>query len=333
MHSIERYGVIALIFLGGTVLAVLMWDRGSDEPAGGKDVLAAGKSTSGPLDVEKKGSAKAEPASRRRPTPRADRGKEDDVVRGQARTSSRPVRRNLEPRTPPAAETKTPAAFTSPGPRPSSTTLAELRGESDAADPLANLLEAEPESTKPVGKRSTTGTPKGKGNGGGKALRRGGAEVYVVKSGDTLSEISLAVLGTSKRWKEIIDANPGLDPKRMVVGARLKMPSGAKVQSGGQSSSGSPDPAKPKAKAKAEGTYVVGSGDSLWKIAQRTLGDGERWKEIAELNPSIDANKLLVGAKLVLPAGAKADAPRKKTSSSGALVAKGESEKKRGRVR
>lgn len=326
MHSIERYGVIALIFLGGTVLAVLMWDRGSDEPTGGKDVLAAGKSTSAPLDVEKKGPAKSGSASRRKPTPRALRGNQDDVVRGQARPSSRPVSRNLEPRTSPA-EAKPSANFTSPGPRPSSTTLAELRGEAGSSDPLASMLGAKPESNKaqkPAEKRSEKGTSNGK------ALGRAGADVYVVKSGDTLSEISLAVLGTSKRWKEIVDANPGLDPQRMVVGARLKMPGGAKVASGDSAPAAR---AKPEAQAQAGESYVVGSGDSLWKIAQRTLGDGERWRDIAKLNPSINPDKLLVGAKLVLPAGAKADAPRTSAPRPGALVAKGDQAKKRGRVR
>ena len=31
-------------------------------------------------------------------------------------------------------------------------------------------------------------------------------------------------------------------------------------------------------------TYTVVSGDTLWKIAQKTLGDGSRWREIYELN-------------------------------------------------
>jgi len=47
---------------------------------------------------------------------------------------------------------------------------------------------------------------------------------YVVKSGDTLDKISTRLLGTSKRWKEILDLNPGLDPKKLKVGQTIKVP-------------------------------------------------------------------------------------------------------------
>ncbi len=49
-------------------------------------------------------------------------------------------------------------------------------------------------------------------------------------------------------------------------------------------------------------TYVIKESDSLWQIAQKQLGNGNRFKEILQLNPSIDADKLEVGTKLKLPA-------------------------------
>ena len=33
MHSIERYGIVALIFLVVTVVAVLLWDSGTKKKA------------------------------------------------------------------------------------------------------------------------------------------------------------------------------------------------------------------------------------------------------------------------------------------------------------
>ena len=50
---------------------------------------------------------------------------------------------------------------------------------------------------------------------------------------------------------------------------------------------------------------TVKSGDNLWKIAARTLGDRDRWQEIRDLNPDIDPDRIRVGQKLMLPASAR----------------------------
>jgi pSer/pThr/pTyr-binding forkhead associated (FHA) protein len=48
--------------------------------------------------------------------------------------------------------------------------------------------------------------------------------VYVVQSGDTLGTIAASQLGDAKRWHEIVEANPALNPDSLSVGAELVLP-------------------------------------------------------------------------------------------------------------
>lgn len=52
-----------------------------------------------------------------------------------------------------------------------------------------------------------------------------------------------------------------------------------------------------------ETTYTVQTGDSLWNIAKKYLGDGSRWTEIAALNAELidDPDLIYAGQVLVLP--------------------------------
>ncbi len=55
----------------------------------------------------------------------------------------------------------------------------------------------------------------------------GGSAAYMVRVGDTLGQIAQRELGSSTRWQEILELNPGLDPRRLAIGTRLAMPAGA----------------------------------------------------------------------------------------------------------
>ncbi len=48
-------------------------------------------------------------------------------------------------------------------------------------------------------------------------------------------------------------------------------------------------------------TYIVQEGDSLWKIAKKTLGSGAKSDLIAKANPNVNPDRIKPGMKLVIP--------------------------------
>lgn len=47
--------------------------------------------------------------------------------------------------------------------------------------------------------------------------------------------------------------------------------------------------------------HVVARGDTIWSIALRYYGDGQRWRDIAAANGNVDPKKLAIGQRLILP--------------------------------
>lgn len=97
---------------------------------------------------------------------------------------------------------------------------------------------------------------------------------YTVKSGDNLWMIGQR-LGIN--YLEIAKANNIQSPYVIRPGQVLAMP-GTKKQ---ESPSNSKDSLESVGSGK---TYTVKSGDTLWAIAQRELGNGSRWTEIKKAN-------------------------------------------------
>lgn len=63
-------------------------------------------------------------------------------------------------------------------------------------------------------------------------------------------------------------------------------------------------PEKPTEPTAPGGTYTVKAGDNLWKIAQKTLGNGNKWTVLYDLNKATvkNPNSIYVGQVLLLPA-------------------------------
>jgi LysM repeat protein len=86
-------------------------------------------------------------------------------------------------------------------------------------------------------------------------------------------------------------------------------------------------PAQPKPAANAapvatQKSVTVHRGDSLWKLAQQTLGHGNHWHELLALNPSIaNPSQIRAGAKLVLPTVAATPVLARSASNGAAATA------------
>jgi 5'-nucleotidase len=51
-----------------------------------------------------------------------------------------------------------------------------------------------------------------------------GQRSYTIKKGDTLYGIAVAHYGDGKQWTRIANANPGIDPSRLMVGKTIIIP-------------------------------------------------------------------------------------------------------------
>ena len=119
-----------------------------------------------------------------------------------------------------------------------------------------------------------------------------------MKKRETLQIIAKRYLGSTGKWRQIQDANPGVDPKKLTIGLKLKIPRNVAQASKGPSSKSSP----PREK-QAPSTYVVKSRDTLEGIAKRFYGKAHKWRKILSANKRViaDPDRLRIGTRLTIP--------------------------------
>ncbi|WP_011582043.1 MULTISPECIES: 5'-nucleotidase C-terminal domain-containing protein [Chelativorans] len=72
------------------------------------------------------------------------------------------------------------------------------------------------------------------------------------------------------------------------------------AESGTETAAAAPDAGAAEAR-EAVTTHVIVSGDTLWNLAEEFYGDPMQWRKLADANPQLRPNRLVVGATLNIP--------------------------------
>jgi nucleoid-associated protein YgaU len=286
MQRIERYGIVAMIFLIVTIAAITFWEEG-DTPRVEEPRLAARAQAT-------------RIAQRRQPVSsdlkRARKARAQAPLAGVERAGARPtVARDLE-RIPSGRASGASATPVEPLIRRTNTGARnERRGAQRSVAPVDASVAKR--ATRPVAEPASR--PQ-------QVAVDPQEKVYLVKAGDTLSEIAQATLGSARRWREIVELNPGVGPTSLRVGGSLRLPEVV-----APISASTPTPARVAhtrvdtllGVPASDRTHIVAPGEVLSVIAQRELGSARRWREIVDFNPGLDPDRLEVGRVLALPGG------------------------------
>lgn len=132
--------------------------------------------------------------------------------------------------------------------------------------------------------------------------------LITVKDGQTLSEIAAKHLGDGNKWPLIMAVNDDVldKPENLRAGMKLRIPAEDEarlVEEANNALARTGEEAEQPAPSAPVKTYTVKEGDSLYRIAAKQLGDGERYKELFEANRTkiSKADDIRVGMTLKLP--------------------------------
>jgi nucleoid-associated protein YgaU len=130
--------------------------------------------------------------------------------------------------------------------------------------------------------------------------------VHVIASGDTFEALAQKYFNDSTKWQLIAKANPTVEPERLKIGQKVRIPSGATtatlaaetnaptVSNGTRGSTGS--------SGVGGNFHTVAKGDTPSSISRKYYGSDKYWRQILAANKGATEKNLKVGQKLTIPA-------------------------------
>jgi LysM repeat protein len=227
---------------------------------------------------------------------------------------SKPIEPALPAVTPTPAPAPAPAVTVAPlGPSPAPAADAAMKDANDFTElpPIESAATAaEGPKPAPAMSKPQPSTPK----------------VHVVQAGESYSSISSKYFGSPRYAGLIEKANPGKSARKLYVGAKVNLPPAPAGATTTQPSAVTATAAKPAVEPKSgknakvapvaepaapiapDRAYKVRAGEHWTDLAQRFLGNSNRWPELYELNKERVAHNphaLKSGTTIELPAGVK----------------------------
>lgn len=178
-------------------------------------------------------------------------------------------------------------------------TLAEVAKEHGIE--LMAVTDGKPGQATPPLQESAKPNEEAKPIAGGSAVKE-----YVAVPGDSLSRMASRLMGASTPANQaaIVALNPSLqkDPSKILAGVKYRIPMDAWAAAMGNSAS-TPRTETSTPPERKTRVYEVKAGDSLWKIAEREVGNANAISQIKQLNADAlgDSDVVKVGMKLKLP--------------------------------
>lgn len=124
---------------------------------------------------------------------------------------------------------------------------------------------------------------------------------YVVKAGDTLWNIAEQIYSDGQLYSRISRDNNLSNPDKILVGQKLVIGSQDSIKGEGGTLKGSITDKAWSDDKTVYVNYTIVKGDSLWKIADRELGDPYLWTELYQINKvAIGSNPDLIYPNTVL---------------------------------
>ena len=129
---------------------------------------------------------------------------------------------------------------------------------------------------------------------------------HTIAKGDNPEKIAQKYYGKRTLAVALAKYN-GIDPSKLRIGQTLKIPDIVELDPSAARTAQAPaqqvetvpqPPVEPPAQSPKFRMVTVQKGDTLWKIAQRELGNGARSKDIVKLNPGLNPNGMRPGQQL-----------------------------------
>ncbi|MEX2673474.1 MAG: LysM peptidoglycan-binding domain-containing protein [Phycisphaeraceae bacterium] len=133
---------------------------------------------------------------------------------------------------------------------------------------------------------------------------------YTIREGDTFSSIAKRLFDDERKWVAIAEANPLIDPAKLKVGQKVKLPDPERYEAERERQLERVAAAVRRQRQAGEEhgsddivVVTVAAGDTLSHIARRVYGQATRWRVIFDANRDQleRPNDIQVGMKLRIP--------------------------------